>query len=129
MIWEGVFLSPRAGSALTGNTMSLFTPAVFVILTVAALCALLASKLRSRLLKNAVLAGATAVLGLATWLGASDAWVFRDGFPIAAPGFAYPETHGLAAARLFLHFFWVPLIGIVAVAALIATIWRRRRDS
>ena len=109
--------------------MGLFTPAVFVILAVAALCALLASRLRSPLARNALLVVATAVLALATWLGVSDAWVFRDGFPIIAPGFVYPETHGLAAARLFLQFFWVPLIGIAPVAALIATTWLRRRAS
>src|SRR3954452_3012705 len=109
--------------------MGLFTPAVFVILAVAALCALLASQLRSRHIRYAVLIVAMAVLALATWLGASDAWAFRDGFPIIAPGFAYPETHGLAAARLFLRFFWVSLIGIAAVAALIATVWRRGPDS
>jgi hypothetical protein len=108
--------------------MSLFTPAVFVILAIAALCALLASRLRSRLSKNVILLMATSVLALATWLAASDAWAFRDGFPVIAPGFVYPETHGLAAVRMFLRSFWVPLIGIAAVAALIATIWRRRLD-
>ncbi|HXH95210.1 MAG TPA: hypothetical protein VNN25_26785 [Thermoanaerobaculia bacterium] len=104
--------------------MSLFTPAVVVILALAALCALLAFRLRSLFIKYPLLLVATALLVLAIWLGASDAWAFRDGFPLPAPGYAWSETHGLAAAKAFLLGFWVSLLGAVAVAALIVASWR-----
>lgn len=91
--------------------MGLLTPAVLLILIVAALCALLTFRIHARFFKGLVLTVATALCAFAIWLGASDAWAFRDGFPIPAPSAAYPETHGVVAIKMFLLSFWVPLLG------------------
>jgi hypothetical protein len=105
--------------------MSLFTPAVLVTLALAAVCALLAWRLRSRFLKNTLLLAATALLVFAVWLDTSTAWALRDGF-FPSPRADWSETHGLAAAEAFLRDFWVTPLAAVAVVALIAASWRHR---
>ena len=111
------------------HNMGLFTPAALVFLALAAVCALLASRLRFRILKNALLLTAMALLVFAVWLDASSAWAFRDGFPLPSPREVWFETHGLAATKAFLHDFWVTLLCAVAVVALIATSWRHRASN
>jgi 4-amino-4-deoxy-L-arabinose transferase-like glycosyltransferase len=101
--------------------MSIFTPAVLLILVVATLCALAAFSIRSLALRRVILSLAVCFLLFATWLAATDAWTFRDGFPLPSPGFVYTESRGIDAAKAFLRSFWVPLLAACVTAALIVT--------
>jgi hypothetical protein len=106
--------------------MSLLTPAVLLILLVAAVAAAVAYPVRSRNLRGTLLIFALLACALGSWLGASDAWAFRDGFGFGPPRFTYPESHGLHAAWLFLRGSWVPLLGLAATLSLIVASWRHR---
>jgi 4-amino-4-deoxy-L-arabinose transferase-like glycosyltransferase len=108
--------------------MSIFTPAVLLILAIASFCALATFRIRSLAIKRPILGLAVCFLLLATWLAAIDAWSFRDGFQLPSPRFVYIETHGIGAARAFLRHFWVSLLGAGVTAALITTSWRQRRS-
>jgi hypothetical protein len=99
--------------------MSLFTPAVLIILGLAAILALLSFCTKSRLRRQFMLVVAAGVWALALWLGASDAWTFRDGFPLPCPKCEYMESSGFVALQSFFHGFWVDLLGLLAVAAMI----------
>lgn len=99
--------------------MSLFTPAVLVILAVAAVLAILAFGIRPGAIKNAVLVTSALVTALAIWLATVDAWAFRDGFPLPSPKLQWVESHGLVAGKQFLLSSWVPLVAAASTVALI----------
>lgn len=106
--------------------VSLFTPAVLIILGVSAALALVSLAVRARIPRIILLAISTAICAFGIWFAATDAWAFRDGFPLPSTKFSYPETHGLAAARAFFLGFWVPLIAILITVSLIGIGWARR---
>jgi hypothetical protein len=58
------------------------------------------------------------------WLGAVDAWTFRDGLPL--PGIPRQESHGLVAAKRFFLGFWLPLLVVLVDLALIVVAGSRR---
>jgi hypothetical protein len=107
--------------------MSLLIAYVLTALFLAGLCAAGALRVRSRRGKTALLVVAGLLCAFGAWLGAADAWTFRDGLPL--PGIPRQVSHGLVAAKRFLLGFWLPLLVTLVDLTLIVAAGSRRTES